>query len=100
MFPSLSNASAARFRPCRRRAGRRDLPCEQERHRRRDYEREDKHAAVEADTFFPALDAAEWKEIAREDHPADERHAYGYSFVTLRRVRSAGRAPVVQRSDV
>ena len=58
------------------------------------------HAVVDADTFFPVLDAAEWEEIAREDHPADERHACGYSFVTLRRARSAGRAPVVQRSDV
>jgi dihydrofolate reductase len=58
------------------------------------------HAIVEADTFFPALDAAEWEEIAREDHPADERHAYGYSFVTLRRARSLGQTPAVQRSDV
>ena len=58
------------------------------------------HATVEADTFFPALDAADWKEIAREDHPADERHAYGYSFVTLRRARSVHPARVVQRSDV
>jgi len=58
------------------------------------------HATVEADTFFPVLDAAEWEEIAREDHPADERHAYGYSFVTLQRARSADPAPVVQRSDV
>jgi len=58
------------------------------------------HATVEADTFFPVLDAAEWEEIAREDHPADERHAYGYSFVMLQRARSADPAPVVQRSDV
>jgi len=58
------------------------------------------HATVAADTFFPVLDAAEWEEIAREDHPADERHAYGYSFVTLRRARSVDPARVVQRSDV
>jgi dihydrofolate reductase len=58
------------------------------------------HAAVEADTFFPALDRADWEEIAREDHPADERHAYGYSFVTLHRARRADPARVVQRSDV
>jgi dihydrofolate reductase len=45
------------------------------------------HASVGADTFFPALDAADWEEIAREDHPADERHAHAYSFVTLRRTR-------------
>lgn len=44
------------------------------------------HAAVEADTFFPPLDAAEWEEVAREDRPADGRHAYPYSFLTLQRV--------------
>jgi dihydrofolate reductase len=43
------------------------------------------HATVGADTFFPALDAAEWEEIACEDRPADERHPYAVSFVTLRR---------------
>jgi len=44
------------------------------------------HATVGADTFFPVIDAAQWEEISREDCPADERHAYPYSFVTLRRV--------------
>ena len=43
------------------------------------------HASVEADTFLPELDPREWQEVAREDRPADERHAFGYSFVTLRR---------------
>ena len=32
-----------------------------------------------ADTFFP--DYSDWHETAREDHPADDRHAYRYSFV-------------------
>jgi dihydrofolate reductase len=45
------------------------------------------HATVGADTFFPAVDAAEWEEISREEFPADDRHAYPYSFVTLRRAR-------------
>jgi len=58
------------------------------------------HATVDADTFFPVLDAADWEEISREDHPADERHAYGYSFLTLRRTRRADRAALIQRSDV
>jgi dihydrofolate reductase len=48
------------------------------------------HATVDADTFFPALDADDWEEIAREEHPADERHAYAYSFLTLRRARRTG----------
>jgi dihydrofolate reductase len=58
------------------------------------------HATVEADTFFPALDAADWKQIAREDHPADERHAYGYSFLTLKNSRQVDPVPAIQRSDV
>ena len=44
------------------------------------------HASVQADTFFPPLDAAEWEEVAREDCPADDRHAYPYSFLTLERL--------------
>jgi dihydrofolate reductase len=45
------------------------------------------HAVVGADTFLPSLDAAEWEEIAREDRPADERHAHAFSFLTLRRLK-------------
>ncbi|MDR3416100.1 MAG: dihydrofolate reductase [Nevskia sp.] len=41
------------------------------------------HAAVEGDTRFPQFDPAQWREMAREDHPADPRHAWPYSFVTL-----------------
>lgn len=49
------------------------------------------HASVQADTFFPPLDTAEWEEVAREDRTADERHAHPYSFLTLKRVeRKAG----------
>ena len=45
------------------------------------------HALVDADTFLPLLDAGEWEEVAREDRPADDRHAHAYSFLTLRRLR-------------
>ena len=48
------------------------------------------HATVDADTFLPPLDPMEWQEVARDDRPADERHAHAYSFVDLRRVRPAG----------
>lgn len=44
------------------------------------------HARVTADTFLPPLDSAEWREVEREGHPADERHAFPYSFVTLERI--------------
>jgi dihydrofolate reductase len=38
------------------------------------------HRTVDGDTFFPVIDAAQWKEVRREDH--DE-----YSFVDYIRVR-------------
>lgn len=47
------------------------------------------HATVEADTFLPSLEPLDWEEVSSERHAADERHAYPYSFVTLRRRRSA-----------
>ncbi len=50
------------------------------------------HATVEADTFLPAIDASDWEEVSSERHPADERHAYPYSFVTLRRLRTPASA--------
>ena len=34
---------------------------------------------AEADTFFPPYD--DWQEEKREDHPADDRHAYPFAFV-------------------
>ena len=43
------------------------------------------HAVIEGDTFFPPLEPASWKQMAVERHEADERHAYAYSFVELRR---------------
>ncbi len=43
------------------------------------------HAAIDGgDTWFPNYSEG-FTETAREDHPADERHAYAYSFVTLTR---------------
>ncbi len=45
------------------------------------------HAVVEGDTFFPEIDLKDWKEIAREQHAADEKHAYAYSFVVLERIK-------------
>ena len=36
---------------------------------------------AEADAFFPELNAEEWEEMLREEHPADEKHAQAYAFV-------------------
>ena len=34
---------------------------------------------AQADAFFP--DYSSWKEVAREEHQTDERHAFAYAFV-------------------
>jgi dihydrofolate reductase len=47
------------------------------------------HAAVEGDVHWPPLDPAEWREVAREEHPPDERHAYAMTFLELERVGGA-----------
>jgi dihydrofolate reductase len=44
-------------------------------------------AEVDGDTHFPRLDPAEWREVERTRHHADERHAHAFSFVRLDRVR-------------
>ena len=44
-------------------------------------------AVAEADAFFPAFDAAEWRVVHREAHPADERHAFAFEFVDYQRLR-------------
>ncbi len=43
------------------------------------------HAADSGDTYFPAYADQPFREIAREDHPADATHAVAYSFVILER---------------
>lgn len=43
------------------------------------------HQDFEADTFFPEIDLSLWEEVQREDHPADEKHRYPYSFVLYKK---------------
>jgi dihydrofolate reductase len=43
------------------------------------------HGSPAGDTFFPLADLREWQEHERVEHPADERHQYAMSFVTLTR---------------
>lgn len=43
------------------------------------------HGEVEGDTRLDIFDPAEWREVAREHHAADERHTFAFSFVTLER---------------
>jgi len=43
------------------------------------------HTRLEGDTWFPLEELGAFRETARVDHPADERHAWPYSFITLQR---------------
>jgi len=42
-------------------------------------------AILDADAFFPKIDKDIWKETARQDFYADEKHQYNYSFVTYKK---------------
>jgi dihydrofolate reductase len=37
-------------------------------------------AEVEGDAYFPVIDPAKWKLVSRDDHDADEKNLYAYSF--------------------
>jgi len=39
-----------------------------------------------ADAFFPEVDWGEWREVAREKHAVDARHAFAFEFVDYLRV--------------
>ena len=43
------------------------------------------HATIAGDTRLAGFDRAAWREVRREDHAADARHAHPFSFVTLAR---------------
>jgi dihydrofolate reductase len=40
----------------------------------------------DADAFFPEWEAQQWRETAREPHPADARHAHAFDFADYERV--------------
>ncbi len=43
------------------------------------------HADVPGDTIFPDLVLDDWIELESEYHPADDRHAYAFTFLKLRK---------------
>lgn len=47
------------------------------------------HTHLDGDAFFPELPAAQWKLISQEAHPADDRHAYAYTFEVWQRIAAA-----------
>lgn len=40
------------------------------------------HTEVEADTFFPEINANEWQLTSEDYHPKDEKHAFDFTFET------------------
>ncbi len=42
-------------------------------------------ADIEGDASFPAYDPKDWRVVAEEPHPADDRHLYSFRFLTLER---------------
>jgi dihydrofolate reductase len=45
----------------------------------------------EGDAFFPPLDWAQWQETYRQEHEADEQHAYAFTWLILQRKQHAPR---------
>jgi dihydrofolate reductase len=43
------------------------------------------HAAPEGDTYFPPIDATQWRVVARHDHPAGPQDEASFSYVTYAR---------------
>ena len=43
------------------------------------------HATPEGDTYFPPIDATQWRAEARSDHPAGPRDEAAFSYVTYAR---------------
>jgi len=43
-------------------------------------------AEIDGDTHFPDWSRMNWKEVSREHHEKDERHAFSFDFVTLEKV--------------
>ncbi|MBO9632402.1 MAG: dihydrofolate reductase [Chitinophagaceae bacterium] len=45
------------------------------------------HTVIDGDAFFPELNPGEWAMEWHQDHEADEKHAWPYSFQIWRRQR-------------
>lgn len=43
------------------------------------------HADFDGDTFFPKINEEEWELVEEEFHPADERHAQAFTYLTYLR---------------
>lgn len=43
------------------------------------------HAEISGDAHFPGFDPAQWREIERQDHSADDANPFAYTFLILER---------------
>lgn len=43
-------------------------------------------AEIQGDTYFPSFDTKQWREVSRNHHAADEKHAYAFDFVIYDRI--------------
>lgn len=43
------------------------------------------HSWEDADTFFPEIDKQIWEQTSAEDHEADEKNPYGFTFAEYRK---------------
>ena len=48
------------------------------------------HAEIEGDTYFPPFDLAAWALEDEEHHPADDKHAFPFTFRRYARIRGSG----------
>lgn len=47
------------------------------------------HTKVEGDTWFPDWSEADWQLVSREDHQADAKNEFDYSFLQYERIRTS-----------
>lgn len=43
------------------------------------------HGEIQGDVFFPEFDWSGWREVSRQDHAVDERHAMAFSVIQYER---------------
>jgi dihydrofolate reductase len=43
------------------------------------------HAEVDGDVFLPEINWKHWKEVSKEEHAKDTKHAYAFSFIVYER---------------
>ena len=45
------------------------------------------HKFEGVDTFFPAIDKSQWEEVWKEEHQADEKNIYDYTFTKFLKIK-------------